>query len=444
MLPYFLLLASLLRLTGLTAPDLWYDEWLSWYRASLPIRDYFIDSYEYTGANLWEILLRPFTYPPSLIRLPALLCGLAALYFAWLIMERLNYTQPQRAAACLALACLPGLIWMAQDARYYAAIGLLYMVAVWAALNNRYGWLFAAAAVSLYIHPTAPAYTVFAPLLLTKPDWKKLLIGGSLTALLWSPRLYQVLFLAKSYGEFWSSPLTLDAFAYEYSQSISVNTLGPWLYLVFLFALLLIGISLPAARKSPETRAALLIATAPLLILIVTSLTLKNVITYRTLQPAALGLCLLAGWVLVRLNAPSVMALILLAAMLVNYDPSAKDGGLQQITSHIRGAWQADDTLVYVTGSAAPFTLYLSDLPACQLEWDNLDVNLNPPEVRHIPRCQLQDLPGRAWLVYPHSPLLSPSLVTFLKFINSAGTSIHLSSEAWQMAPLEVYLLEQP
>ena len=189
MLPFFLLLASILRLTGLAAPDLWYDEWLSWYRASLPIREYFIDSYEYTGANLWEIILRPFTTPPSLIRLPALVCGLAALYFAWLIMERLNYTQPQRAAACLALACLPGLIWMAQDARYYSAIGLLYMVGVWAALNNRYGWLFAAAAISLYIHPTAPAYTVFAPLLLTKPDWKKLLIGGGLTALLWSPRL---------------------------------------------------------------------------------------------------------------------------------------------------------------------------------------------------------------------------------------------------------------
>jgi len=155
------------------------------------------------------------------------------------------------------------------------------------------------------------------------------------------------------------------------------------------------------AIKSRDEMVTWLIWSGPLAILIIVSLVYKNVITYRTLQPAAMGLALAAGRVLAAYRWTWVPAGLLLVALLLNWDPSTRGGDLQAIADRIRAEWQTGDCIEY-SEFGRPLELLLDDFAECG---DVAD--------------------GRRWTM------------------DGGGTLVDTSRNAWQIAPMEIYLLER-
>ena len=195
MMPWFLAAALIVRLIGINSASIWFDEAISRYRASVPLADYFAYFSAYTGTNLWELILRPFAFGPVwLLRIPPLLTAILGLWLAWRVMDQLAFQPAQRITAAIPLILLPGLIWQAQDSRYYAAIGAVYLAALWFALERRWLGLLACMGLLQYLHPIGPTYSLGALVV----AWicgigivRGLWIGG-LAFLSWLPRLYQI------------------------------------------------------------------------------------------------------------------------------------------------------------------------------------------------------------------------------------------------------------
>lgn len=413
----FLALSLIIRLSGLAAANLWFDEWITYSRASQPLMEYLtgpVKYGEYIGVNLWDLLLRLFVWGPDwVIRLPALACAVFSLWLAWMIMVEFQFDLQQMTMSALIMACLPGLIWMAQDARFYAAITALYMASVLCALRGRMGWLTACIILSFLIHPTGPAYTVPAlgiALLARSTSWRRVAIAGGISGAAW---LVYMLFITTmdTSAPFWwiGSSLTLTKFIYEYGQAVTVNVMGDVGILIAFgvsWLIFMAGLLRGVFKRRVEIPITWMIWAGPLAILIIVSLVYRNVITYRTLQPAVMGLALVAGRLLGAYRCWWVPVGILLVALLINWDPSTRSGDLQAVADHIRAEWQDGDCIDYAWQFSRPLSVLLDDLPECGTTVD-----------------------GRRWIV-DNGRLDCP------------WTLVDTSSNAWQIDPLKIYLLE--
>ena len=140
----FLLSALAARLMGISSASIWFDESMSILHIQKGI-------YLYS----WDLVLAPFSHGPVwLLRLPSLAFSILGLWIAWKIMRLLNFNHGQMLVSCTALVVLPGLIWLGQDARYYAALSACYMGAIWFAMNRKPLGLFATVGILGNIHPT--------------------------------------------------------------------------------------------------------------------------------------------------------------------------------------------------------------------------------------------------------------------------------------------------
>jgi hypothetical protein len=215
---------------------------------------------------------------------------------------------------------------------------------------------------------------------------------------------------------FWTVPLTMTGFIYEYGQSVSVNVLGltgDMIVFVASWLILMAGLIRGIVKRRVEIPITLIVWAGPLAILIVVSLVFyKNVITYRTLQPAAMGLALAAGRALamdVRWRWTWVPAGLLLVALLLNWDPSTRGGDLRAIADHIRTEWRDGDCIEY-SDFGRPLELLLDDLAECG---DVAD--------------------GRRWIVASFDYAQD----------EAQGELVDTTRNAWQIAPVKVYLLEK-
>jgi hypothetical protein len=452
MLP-FLLVSLLVRLMGFNTPAIWYDESVTKYRASLPWMQYMRDNADYTGINLWEILLRPFAHGPVwLLRLPALACAMLSLWIAWKVMQRLGFTRPQMITAAIGMALLPGLIWQAQDARFYAAMSACYLAAIWYALNNRPLGLLACAGLLAYIHPVGAAYgaTVLIIALITGMPFKRLLLAATGAALAWLP-YYTKFVLFNNQGEFWLHDIMPSYAIIQTLQALFVNTMPVFTDLLALF--MLIGILSIAALKTRTQNGRILFAAvmAPAIIMLIEGQVFEPVYFYRPAQPLCIPFCLMVGSVIspsqrrVTWIAPALASLVLLAG-LMNYNPANRGGGLDKTTHTIADYWQDGDLIVYVSPMTAfPYDYYLPEYPNCLLGFDEVNTNLGPPLTRGYDMCQLDKLPdhtGRLWLVWNKDPLIPDDVTARLERLTTGLTPID-RTDAWQFATIEIYLIEE-
>lgn len=431
----FLTLSLVLRLSGLASSNLWFDEWVSLHRVIQPLAEYIHDPTDYIGVNLWELILRLFAFEPHwVLRLPALMCAMLSLWIAWKIMQALSFSNTQSTIAALTMACLPGLLWMSQDARYYAPLTALYMASVWSAIRGRSIWLTVCIILSFCIHPTGPAYTVPAvgiALIMQTISWRNAYIIGGYSGALW---IVCVMLSPMVGASFWTEHLTLSRFIYEYGQSLTINTLGhPGILIAFVCGCLLFitGLIRIFILRSSDELVTWIIWSGPLAILLLVSLTYQNVITYRTLQPAAMGLALMAGRILaadLRWRWTWIPAGALLIALLLNWDSSARGGDLSAIADHIRDAWRTGDVLVYSSDGAMPLDLLLDDLPHCQLDKNE---------------CTLDQFADRrVWLIWSPALVRDAALNDKLKNITAHLVSVDRTANAWQIVPTNIYLLD--
>lgn len=444
MLPTFLIVSLIIRLLGFFTPALWYDEAVSKYRATLPFAQYLTDTADYNGANAWEVLLRPFAAGPVwLLRLPALLCALLALWLCWKLMEAWGFAQHQQRTAAVGLALLPGLLWLAQDARYYSALGALYLGALWFGTQRRPLGLLACAGLLPYIHPVGGAYAAAALLIALRwLPFRRVTALGGLAALSWMPYYYRMVFMQR--GQFWLEQVSPAWAFYQTVQALFVNTLT-WQWGIFALVLLLVILSLGGlAIRRDSGLLTFAAATLPAVFMLVVSIW-KPVYFYRPAGPLAYPLLMLAGltlaptrkwysWIL-----PGLAGLVLLVG-LVNYDPAARGGYIDQAAATIRANWQSGDRIIYVSATTAyPFVYYLPDLDYC-LFAGSADPSLTPYNPGHAACEELPATsPGRTWLVWPRSPLFGPETTRLLTEYTTGLRPLYTTS-AWHFAPIEVYL----
>jgi|HubBroStandDraft_2_1064218.scaffolds.fasta_scaffold05416_2 mannosyltransferase len=127
------LLAFLLRLHGLADKPLWYDEILSLNRARLPLADLVIDALKHKHYPTYFLLLRSFAsahVDPWMLRLPSALCGAGCAFLVARMATDIRGTLAGIVAGLL-MTLSPLEVQYGQEARAYALISCLVLIALW-------------------------------------------------------------------------------------------------------------------------------------------------------------------------------------------------------------------------------------------------------------------------------------------------------------------------
>ena len=127
-----LTVAAVLRLYRLGTQSIWLDEAISWRFASFYGLDKAFMEAVLSDRNppLFYIILRPFAHDGEwMLRLPSALFGVGAVWLLFLILERMV---DKRAAliGALLLAVSPFHVWYSQEARSYALLSFLSLLAL--------------------------------------------------------------------------------------------------------------------------------------------------------------------------------------------------------------------------------------------------------------------------------------------------------------------------
>jgi hypothetical protein len=348
------LIAFLIRVLGIFASPLWYDEILSLHRAQLPFWDHMV-----VHVNVWEIILRTFANP-YMIRVPSLICASAALWLAWLIMQELRFDAFQQMGGMIALTFMPGLLWMAQDARYYSGIALIYMASVLFALKGQWLGLVAVSGLSPFVHPTAPAYIIPAWILITLHEPRRAMLSAMALPVIWLLSPTMPAFFS-DHSTFWIKNASVEFIIQQYSLAIGMNPLNIIPAIVFMIFVMACAVMKFNGR-------AWLILFAPLAVIIAVSELVQPVAFYRTLQPSLMGLGILIGSFTPGIKRLPFMAapLILLAWMMAQYNPTLHGGHIERGTDKVIAEWRDGDCIRYGDEfSRVAVSELLTGYPAC-------------------------------------------------------------------------------
>lgn len=365
-------------------------------------------------------------------------------------MERLEFNRPQVITAAVMMSLLPGLIWQAQDARFYAAMSACYIGAIWYAINRRPIGLVTCAGLLAYIHPVGAAYGITAIIIsiVAGMPFKRGLGIGMTFAWLCLPRYVDL--LLQNRGDFWLNEVTPLYAITQTIQALSVNTATP---ITASIAILGIMAILSVAGLKVRSRPGMIIyiaVMAPAIIMLIESAVFKPVYFYRPVQPLCISFCMLAAWVIApdpkrwpTWIAPSISAAILLI-WLGAYDPAIRGGHIEQTANVIRGQWQPGDKIVYVTQMTAfPYYYYLPDLDYCLLDMPS-ESNIDQKLAHDFERCSWDEFTGRkgrTWLVWNRDPIIHQTVTDQLKQITANKIPV-ASTNAWQFATIEIYIID--
>lgn len=454
-LPYLFLAAGvLLRVVGLTASSFWYDESFSVFLTRVPTR---MVALEYLDFNppLWQLIIFPFVRilgeTELAIRLPALLASLGAMWVAWILAKELLPDYAQIPSSAL-IALLPYHAWMAQDGRCYALMSLLYVVAIYFGIKQR--WVGATGAIGLLVwsHSTGAFYAAAAIVgtgLLTR-NWRNAIMSGAggLTFIAWLPSL-----LNGNPGH-WPNILTVSGIITSLYEAFWANSF-PNIY-VTLVAVIVLVITIAAAvavvgfgQIDLRQRALTIWAIGPLVLLLVAA-SYRNLIFYRPLSAMLLPFCVWVSTTLWpqkfhwwKMILPVSWGALLIVG-LITWTPTMKGGDLRQVAELINTAWQPGDVVYHATGNTyMPFALYL-DHPGYVLDEDQ-HAGLLQTRIQNelnIPRKPLEIIPHqRAWIIYTND-----SLVSNQARIRMAGYLVNGQLvgrvEYWQAADIDIWLVD--
>lgn len=455
----WILTGALLRLAGLTSSSIWYDEAFSLELVKFdPITLVKLAQSDFTPP-LWELLIwlpiRLAGANELTLRLLAFLGSVLTLWLLYRIAQQLELTPGQTHSALALAALLPGMIWTAQDGRVYAILSALYLGAVWFALKQRWLGLFACSALMCYAHNIGPFLvpSVVALYGYRGAGWRKANLVFILTAFIALPWLPG--YLNASVTPHWLGPLTLDSWLVSLGQAftISLPSMGAWA-LVGLFVttclIFSLTLSLPPASDKTE-RSLLLIAAAPLVVMLGWSITRQNMIFYRPLIPLVIPFCLLLARTLTprRLTVTSWILpwfwICLLFTGLFTWSPELKGGDLARQAELIRAKSLPGDIVYHATGTTAlPFRYYLPELVHVILDEEQPAALLQSHLSRWFgfQRYDLDEVEHtRAWIIVPLDPVMT---ITAARRINAMLDGAELLGEViyLQAAPIQIYLKE--
>lgn len=448
---------AIIRIIGTGAAALWYDESIVLYRATIPFVTLLTNQTDSSGDLLLDLIERPLmavSHSLWLLRLPSMLAGLVALWLIWKIMRKLEFNTTQQIFTSAFVAVLPGLLWIAQDARSYSLAAAFGLGGLWFAITG--GWLGLVACLGLmgYCHNTAVLYAggILTVYLLLHREWKRTFIIGAMCVLVWIPQVWHY-----AEGIFASGPLQpwkpiLDAgwFIKSTMQALWTHQFDN------LFALLGILFILPLlfSRITNKARVVTLIAwMLPVTIMAFISIVWKNILLYRTLMPMLFPFGMWLGWEFGHHNLPPEETttrdrlvwglrgywLILLLVGLLTFSPSARGAGLDQAAKTIRANWHEGDCMVYGSMTVArPFDYYLDAKPHAVLPIVSNGF-LMEPGIYYPNTCNLPDA-LRIWLVISDDPITAADEREQIDNAYPHGAPL-MRLIYLQAAPINIYLV---
>jgi len=441
-----LIAGALLRVWGINASAIWLDEAITAYTSRLPFGPMW-DRVSFMP--LWHVIERPFAHGPVwALRIPALICSLAALYVASLLMDRLKFSEVQKIGAAVLIAFLPGLLWQGQDARVYAALSLLYLLGVLFAFDGRWGSLLFVSLLLLGLHKIAPIAIVgFIVLGYIKHREARAILAliSALSAAIYCPSMWSYLVKpAAVVSSFWSKSLNSQWAFDQINMTLWVGSLPN--IIILIFWIILIG-SLIMVIKARQWET-LVIFWIPFVLLWVASLKF-NLFYYRPLSVLLIPFALMLAAAMPKnprgLILVAIPWLVVLGIALAGWSPAARGAGLDKAISYIRANWQEGDALYYAgTEVEFSFDYYLSDLPHALMD-AKYSANILPSSYEHLfnfRRAQLSDLAAdRIWFIVPLEPLFDEKLIAQIGAITTQGQRIG-RLDYLQAPDVEIWLVD--
>lgn len=449
-------LGAVLRLVGLGASALWYDEAFSLSMARLPLLDMVRAAALDFNPPLWEMIAwvstRLFGANEIGLRLPAAIASIAALVVAgrWV-----KVIAPHWGYFGLAtLAILPYQLWMAQDGRVYAVMSLLYLAGAWFALRGR--WLGFTACLGLLLYSHLPGAIFAAPLVvLAAASNRRQLdrVGYSVAAAALSFVPWLPTWVNATQRDFWLGPFTWGSLLTALARVFFVDALPPALWGAAAIAIVG-GVAwatwITLRERSAGALILAMLAMGPLVLMVVIS-QFRNVVFYRPLSALTIPLVLWLAvtlprlpWRWLRATAATVWA-VLLVAGLFSWSPASKGGDLRALAYRMMLDYMRPGDVVYhATGtSALPFREYVR-APTYLLNEEQPPGLLSQPvqDALGLKRAALEDVPHmRAWVVWALDDQMTDRAMARMSEYIKGGVLIG-TVRYWQAAPIQVWLVE--
>lgn len=405
-----LLLALVLRVINLGERSLWYDEAFAvlfaekgldamLYGTLEPVAGGAADIHPllyYGTLNVWMSLVGQGAFA---VRLWSVMLGVATVGVMFLLGREL-FGVPTGLAAATVTAVAPFHVQYSQEARMYALMGLLLVVATWCfvkgwrAIDLRSGgwrWMVAfgiVAALAMYTQQLAAFYLAalaLVPVFARRGDQiKGMIIGGLVALMVYLPWMFQLPGqFSKVRSYYWLEPpniaqplLTIRSFLVV-NLDITTGSLIGFLGALFLILFLIVQIVMVSRRRRNalegwSLRLVLWLAFGPPLLMWLVS-QVQAVYLERALLPSALMLYLALGWLFARGGMPRPVAVVVgaVGVALVGIGlfhqytwDSFPNSPFRHAGEYIREQWQEGDVIVHQNKlTALPMVYYQRDLP---------------------------------------------------------------------------------
>jgi hypothetical protein len=438
-------IAAALRVAYINVPPLWYDENFTLILARLPL-DRLIEATAGDVHPPLSYLITWLVYNPAsgqapwMIRLPALLFSLLALYVFDSLCDTLRIPSRVRFAATVLMAVLPFQIWYAQEGRMYALLQLLVLTTLLSGLKRNWILFTLSAAAMLYTQNYGVFYLGVIICLLAVNDMRdalNLTVSGILAGMAYLPWAIVITNqMTEIEGRYWimdAGPGAVLGALYKLfwaSSMMSEGTLGSYFVT---FVALILGFWALLGAKRTTWWIVMGMALAPLFAAWTVSLLWQPVLLFRPLIGIAPFLYLMVAWPVEWINpqtrnraAALYTACFILPVFLLgiggyyaNIADMKGEGAVSPMLdtlATIRENWQAGDVLYYADdGPMINLMPYAADLPQYKMPACDERTGYAPVlgslsdstrAALGIPIADLADVPHRrAWVFAPRSPL---------------------------------------
>lgn len=439
-------IAAIMRIAGIWIPQFWYDENFTLILSRLPFDRMISATAGDVHPPLWYLITWTVSHiaplaPPWVLRLPSLVFSLASLVLLRKVMREWILPAKIQLGAMLIMALVPMQLWYAQEARMYALLEMLVLLAVLYTLRGNWIGLFVASLALLYTQNYGVFYLASIGLLVLVRDWRSvphaaLAIGSAGALYLPWVRVLASQMDAIS-GRYWIQSQTIgDALNILYKMFFASSMPGFALLsgMIVTFIALAAGLVTMATTHHPAKWTIIIMAFVPLALGWIVSLAWQPVLLHRPLIGIAPFLYIVAAWSMARVleadplhvQREAVIAAALVIPILVsgtggyyhNIPAMKSDGAVSPLIDtldYVRAHWQAGDVIIYADdGPMINLSPYAADLPQYQIPACGDRVNSGPVlgsltnatrDAIGIQRVTIEEIHGRAWVYAPFSPL---------------------------------------
>lgn len=452
-------LAAVLRFVNLGIESPWYDETFTAAISKLSLANAWVAIQGDVHPPLWYAIewvnTRLLGWSAAALRFPAALFSIAAVITLYHLVKAIGLKERTAIIAGLLAAILPGLLYYGQEARMYSLLEFLIILAMWAALKNRWAlFTLALAGVALsqnlaIIYVGTLGLAVFVYRLREKQSILPVIMAGVIVGFLWGLWLPVELSQMQQMGSgFWIQPLYLGDLATPIAV-LSVTLRADR----NVFILLAIGawgatiLSVFISRRwLVSARGTLFLAVligAPAL-LAVASVLWRSVWLYRVMIPSAAIMCICWAFMLSEVSAPNrraatiALSAIIAVSLAFYYFPTNPNRtDWRSFFGQITTRWQPGDSIYYTSIDAAVLgNYYLPGKPYGLFpQTGDLNQGLTDRTMAAM-GLQLKPFPTcgqakRVWLLYGINSRSSLAEINTLQSIVSS----HAASIAYDFSP---------